>query len=282
MNKLKILSVVLASAGVLAFAGSQAADAVSLTYSAAAPVPDGDDVANLVGGSRDGLNLDEGNGLDGPLNDVNTYIAFDRQNQGQTFTTGPAASGYFIDAVWLQHVGYTDNGQVANQEGGYNGTFYMVPAGASFQVRVTDPSQAGNAAFVLDDENTQALTGAEANALPVALSSSDNGTGTWLRFGFDSPTVLAASTVYGFDVMSVFTTGFGADPFFETLGDSDNYAGGTAYGGGTLANSGGPDNQLIVADDGDRVFVVELREFPEPTALALVGLGGLAVFSRRR
>jgi hypothetical protein len=257
--------------GTLALAVASA-HAASISYSLTAPTAGAYDIFNLTGAANDGANVNDGGVYaDGNLNDAFTYVAFDRGAQGQTFTTGGFLSGYTINAIWMQHAGYTANTDL---------TWYMDPAGSDFQIRVTDPSQSGNAGFVLGSE-IATTTGSELNTLPLGIVNSANGTGTWLRFGFGTPLTLGANTTCGFDVSAPGSFGgFGVQPFFETLGtSSDALGGGAAYSSG--ANGSGGDN-ILTARVGDRVFLVELTPVPEPSTFALIGLGGLAAVLLRR
>lgn len=215
-----------------------------LSFTPTAPVPGTGDVANLTGSATDGANVrDGGTYANGGANDAFTYVAFDRRNQGQTFTTGSNASGYGISAIWIKHAGYSANTDL---------TYYQQPTGSVFTIRLTDPSLAGAAGFALDSE-TYTITGAEANKLPGAFANSANGTGTWFKFTFDTPVNLAANKTYGFDL----TTGSAAN-FFEWAGtETDATAGGNAYQGALNGNAGGPDNAMTSLT-GDRVFMVDL------------------------
>jgi hypothetical protein len=232
--------------------------AATMTFSPTAPTPDADDVSNFVGAELDRNNINGDGTTDGAGNDQGTYVAFDRPHQGQTFTTGPA-DGYSVLAVWLRHVGYMGNspGDVGN------GTYYNMPVGSDFQVRVTNPAQAGGAGFVLADE-TYTTTGDEPDTLPTTFTNTNDGTGTWIRFGFDAPPVVAGNTVVGFDVTSLTTPQ--PDGFFETQGTNmDVFAGGTAYNGDTAGVATNVFNALV----GDRVFVVELAP-PAPSFTLVV------------
>lgn len=248
----------MAALAVIACASASPARGAQLGFSLTDPAPDANDAAGLTGAAVDGANVrDGGTYANGGGNDAFTYVAFDRRNQGQTFTTGANASGYGISAIWIKHAGYSANTDL---------TYYQQPNGSVFTIRVTDPSQAGTAGFALDSE-TYTITGAEANKLPGGFANSANGTGTWFRFTFDTPVNLAANTVYGFDL----TTGSGAN-FFEWAGtEGDATAGGNAYQGATNGNAGGPDN-VMTALTGDRVFMVDLTPLasvpvinPQPT-----------------
>jgi hypothetical protein len=231
-------SAILAALAVFAF--TLPATGAQLSCTLTDPAPDADDVSNFTGSATDGTNVSDSNG-NGGGDDGFTYVAHDRPNQGQTFTTGANASGYAVSSIWVKHVGYSAN------TGGT--TYSQIPNGSTFTLRMTDPAQAGDVGFALVTE-TYTTTGAEPN-IPAAFAATANGTGTWFRFTFDTPVNLAANTVYGFDL----TTGSG---YFELAGTgTDAFAGGTAYRGETNGNAGGPDN-LLTTLTGDRVFLVDL------------------------
>jgi hypothetical protein len=236
--------------------------AAVVTFHTAEPTPGPDDVHNFVGASRDANNVGTYD-YDTWLNNETTYIADDRPAQGQTFVTGSSEPVYLLTAVWIRHCGYTDSTDSGTAN---NGTWYSMPTGSIFGVRITDPSASGTSNFVLGSE-TYTIQGTEENALPTSVSSSANGTGTWMRFVLDTPIVVAPDTTYGFDVVSV--TG-NSNMFFEMHGIKDDspsppgnpYTSGTAYTSG----AGGVANNTLTVAPGDRVFLVELVGAPPATA----------------
>jgi hypothetical protein len=214
------------------------ASALTLNISSVAPTPDADDIYNFAGADRDGLNVANGAVYaDGSANDVYTYVAGDRTDQGQTFTTGSDPDGYVVTAIWVRHCGYTNNTQL---------TWWRMSSGVPITLRLTAPAQAGSAGFSLHTES-YTTTGTEGWN---GTFNSTNGTGQWLRLVLAAPQTLLPNQNYGFDLTSG-TTG----AFFEWFGTTNNvFAGGNAYRGGT---AGAPDNALN-ALVGDRVFLVEL------------------------
>jgi DUF1680 family protein len=218
--------------------GGLVALAASLALTSMAPTPGAYDIYNFSGASHDGANVGNGSAFpDGAANDAYTYIAGDRADQGQTFITGSNPNGYYVNAIWVRHVGYTSNTVP---------TYWQMNSGVTITVRITDPALAGGAGFVLDTE-TCLTTGNEGWG---GGFNSNNGDGDWVEITLNKPFYLAPGTAYGFDVASS-TTG----AFWEWLGTSNNvYAGGSAYNGST---SGQPDfnlNTLV----GDRVFLMSL------------------------
>jgi len=245
------------------FLATLSSASAALTFHTNAPPPGPADVCNFNGATRDGLNVNDGTPFqDGPGNDGFTYLARDRANHGQTFTTGPNAEAYFVNAIWIRHAGYTANGQPGNTAPDYNGTWWDLSSGGVLTLRVTDPAAAGTAKFALHSES-YTLTGTEPNTLGVRPNggTTDNGTGRWLRFELSTPVILATNKTYGFDLIS----NGGVNRFFEWLGTSSAtaFTGGTAYRGSTAGQSGGPDN-FLNALTGDRVFLVELAALVRP------------------
>jgi len=217
------------------------ASALTLTFWDGSPTPGPCDAHNFSGASKDANNVNDGGTYgDGTANDAFTYVAGDRPDQGQTFTTGSHAKGYWIKAVWVRQVGYTNNTKL---------TYWDIAAGVKVTVRVTDPMLGGanNFAVLTDTYETRG------DELSTHKNATLNGPGTWIKFTFSTPTVLLPDKTYGFDVCSSQRTFC-----FEWLGtsDSDTYIGGGAYNGNT---QGVPDNGLNGLK-GDRVFLVELAE----------------------
>lgn len=265
--KLKLLSTIVWANLALVVASAPAA---SLTLTSTAPTPGTYDIYNFTGAAADGGNVNDGGTyLNGYDNDAFTYVAGDQTTKGQTFTTGGLSGGYSLSSIWVQHAGYTSN---ASQGSDYNGTWWHMAAGGTLTLRVTDPSQAGSAGFVLATE-TYTTTGLE--GWGTGYNNSDNGDGMWLDFALATPVALNPDKTYGFDL----TGSANNNVFFEWLGtSSDAFSGGSAYRGSTVAT---PDNTLngLV---GDRVFLLGLSPVPEPSTLALMGLAGLAFLLRRR
>ncbi len=218
------------------------ATAGTLSITGNAPTPGTNDVYNFVGAAHDGVNVGDGSAFaDGAANDAFTYVAGDRADQGQTFTTGGNSNGYTLTGLWLRHAGYTNNTQL---------TWWQMNSGVTITARITDPTLAGTAGFAFHSE-TYTTTGNEGWA---GSHNSTNGTGEWLQFVFASPVVLLPNKTYGFDVTSSST---GA--FFEWLGISNNaFAGGAAYDGNTDGMADNAMNPLT----GDRVFLVSMSSSP--------------------
>jgi hypothetical protein len=212
--------------------------AASLTLTATTPTPGTNDIYNFSGASHDGANVSYGGAYaDGADNDAFTYVAGDRVDQGQTFTTGGNTNGCLVNAIWARHAGYTNN---------TDSTWWQMNSGVTLTVRVTDPSQAGTSGFPIRTE-TYTTTGTEGWS---GGFNSANGDGYWLRFAFATPVSLATNRTYGFDLTSATT-----DVFFEWFGTSNNVlAGGSAYNGSTAGSADNTMNTLV----GDRVFLIEM------------------------
>lgn len=231
----------LAAASLALVTGAQA---LQLSFSTTAPVPGANDVYQLTGSANDGTNVrDGGTYADGGANDGFTYVAGDRQAQGQTFTTGSHGGGYALSTIWVRHAGYTTNTQQ---------TYWNLSgSGSPLTLRVTNPAQAGTAGFALATE-TYTFSGSEANGPTPRTGNTLQGTGEWMRFDLATPVILQPGTVYGFDLQFF----GGSIRYFELLGTQDANAStsGNAYRGGTV---GASDNALQ-ALTGDRAFLVGL------------------------
>lgn len=229
---------------------------VTLSLKSSAPVPEVYDIYNFAGADMDKNNVylsGSEPATNGAANDSYTYVANDRTGQGQTFTTGSSDGGYLLTDIWVKHVGYTANTTDPNTPNS-NGTWWQMAGGGNLTLRITVPSQAGTAGFVLSSE-TYSATGTE--GWPTSVANSLNGDGLWLHFKLALPLLLATNTTYGFDLTSVNNN----SAFFEWLGNATNvFLGGTAYKGGT---AGTPDNTLT-ALVGDRVFLVQLAPQAHP------------------
>ena len=75
-----------------------------MTASATAPATDASDRFFFASGLGDSDNIGGVVGQDIYANDPDTYVAYDRNAQGQTFTTGANPAGYQINAITVQHV----------------------------------------------------------------------------------------------------------------------------------------------------------------------------------
>jgi len=235
--------------------GVSAAGAV-VSFSPTPPAAGPYDISNLLGAARDRDNVGTAT-ADGSANDETTYIAFDRPAQGQTFRTRSDYPLYKLTAVTVRHVGYSGNnpdGQSAAN------TWYYMPAGGQFTIRLTEPAQSGSAGFVRHSE-TYVLSGTEENLFAAgAVANTPDGTGTWVTFTLDTPILLAADTLYGFDISA------NVSAFFESWGIKDTADGGNPYPAGTAYISGaaGAGGNSFSLAPGERVFVVHLiPQIPE-------------------
>jgi hypothetical protein len=230
--------------------------AATITSQVTAPVVGAEDIAQLNSGNSDTLNIGGTGQTYTGNNDPATYVANDRSTQGQTFTTDSAGT---LNGIWVQHVLYTD--------GMSNGTWYDVPDGAQFDIRISSVS--GTTLTVLDQE---VATVAAGNGFTCAWNSADPGTGKWLYFALAAPVALDANAQYAFDLTS------NGNPFFELAGlEAGPYAGGSAYT--VNMNQWQPKEGTsmgTVHENGDRTFVVDMA-VPEPVTMLLLGLGGLLI-----
>jgi len=242
----------------LACASAQAGSIITQT---AAPTEGTYDIAQLVAPTSDTQNIGGTGQTYTGNNDGDTYVSGGRPTQGQLFTTGSGAGAFTLNGIWVENVNYTDSLN--------NGTWASLNPGDSITLRIVDPSQLNTAGFVLDSQTCTVATG---NGISGGNNNSPywSGSGDWLYMSLDTPVTLAANTQYGFDLTS-------SGPWFELAGmNANQYDGGSAYS----ANAGDLNTGTVYA--GDRTFVVGLTAVPEPSTLALAGLGGLAFLFRRR
>ena len=226
--------------------------AVTLLLTRGSPVPQPYDIYNFAGADMDMHNVyaaGHAPATNGYANDVYTYVEYYYSPpQGQTFSTGNSAGGYWLTDIWVRHVGYYDN---VIDPSSTDGSWWRMAAGDDVVVRITNPSQAGRANFVLHSE-TYTTTGNEGWPTNNYGTYSANGDSMWLHFILASPVLLATNTNYGFDLTEVTPDG-GAQ--FEWLGNETNvFSGGFAYSG---SNPDTPDNTLNPLV-GDRVFLLQL------------------------
>jgi len=247
----------------LACVSTQAQSIISQT---AAPTLGAYDIAQLVAPTSDLLNINGPGKTGTDQNDGSTYVANDRNlSQGQLFTTGSGADSFTLTGIWVQHVGYTANLDM------WNGTWSGLNDGTAITLRIVDPSQQGNAGFVLESQVSTVATGSGIGGNGGNSAPYWGGTGKWLYMALGTPVALAANTQYGFDLTSY-------NPYFELAGmDVNQYYGGSAY---TTGSKEALNTGTVYA--GDRTFVVAMSPVPEPSTLALAGLGGLALLFRRR
>jgi len=190
------------------------------------PAIGAEDIAQIEGAASDTLNIGGTANYSGD-NDAYTFVAGDRNTQGQTFTVPGAA---MLQGIWVQHVGYTT---YLN-----NGTWYDF----SGDVTVRVCSVSGTALTVLRKEIKTIA------ASSTFSGNGDNGTGRWIHIPLDEPILLAGNTTYAFDLTKY-------SQHFELNGlKAGPYAGGHAYS----TNSKEALNMDVVHTDGDRTFILDL------------------------
>ena len=178
---------------------------------------------------------------------------------GEMFTLGSSAS---LAAVTVQ--GNGDNGYWSGSAG-YQPLSTM-PDTTGLQWNIQIGSVSGT---TITPISTQTVTG----FAPTAASD-------FISFNLASPIALAAGTTYEFSMDLVNTHSNGGDSTWLGLSESlVPVVGGKAFENGSTIGSFG---NTVVALPYDFVFSLESQQVPEPTTIALLSLGGLALVLRRR
>jgi hypothetical protein len=208
------------------------AHAATLSWSSTAPTPGANDISNFVGTTSDANNINGGN-------DSGTYIAGNRPQVGQTFTTGGNAGGYTLNAIALQHVQYTSDTTFWSVDAGWG-------AGNPFTVRIGTIS---GGTFAASSSETALMVVSGIPALDAGGGHSGQGTAAFFTLTLAAPVTLAPNTTYAFLVDS-------PGPYLEVNGNgtTDNYGGGTAF---SIPRAGG-NTGTVTPYTGDRVFVLSL------------------------
>ena len=207
------------------------AEAATLTWSSTAPIPGTNDAYNLTGTTTDAGNVNSGN-------DTGTYIAADRPQIGQTFTTGTNPGGYLLTAVTVQHVTYGTTWWDLGPGWG---------SGSPWTIRI-GTTNAGTFAPLAAE--TAVMDSTFANG-----TFSGVGTGKYGKLTLATPVSLLPNSTYAFLVDT-------ANPFMEVNGNNGNvYAGGTAFSIAHNASSG-----AVTTYSGDHVFVASMTAQAAPTS----------------
>lgn len=233
MNIKKLTRILAVTATAFSLAGPVPAAQVS--FSAKAPTPGPNDIANLAAANTPIHNVSDGD------HDA-TYIADDRPVQGQTFTTGTNSSGYQLRAVTFREVKHE--------------TYALVPD-LKYTIRITQPS--GTSLEIIASETAEAGGTASGNIPSIGDGGEmGNGSGAFVTFTFDKPVTLKPNTFCGFDV-----GGGSARHYWQTDGTVSNaYAGGEAYSSGAA----GAGSNTRAVRSGDRVFVAALTPAIAPVS----------------
>ena len=148
--------------------------------------------------------------------------------------------------------------------------------GFTFQVRdATEPTKTYTIRVGSVSGSTFTEIGSESATQSFATATDD-----YWTWALDSPVLLSANTVYGVDVGLLSSTSSWSTGIPYVYFTDDEYPGGSRFRSGTAGYGVGDTTMHPGYMSGDRVFHLDL--VPEPTTLALLGLGGLATLIRRR
>jgi len=228
--------------------------AATTSWSPTAPTVDGADIYQLssFAGGVDANNVDTGA-------DNATYIAYDQPAQGQTFTTGANAGGYFLSAITVKHAENTGGWSLDSGWDAFNGRFEIFVGQISLGV------------FSHDWAEVAGLGGSDPDS--PGFNGNTGPQGGYVTFTLDTAITLAPNTVYGYSIYTL-ADQFGGGYFPSDGVNSDVFAGGNAF-----AEAGGAVTEYA---GGDRVFHLDIAAVPEPSTFALAGLGLAALVCLRR
>jgi hypothetical protein len=181
--------------------------------------------------------------------DAQSYVAADRQSQGQSFTTGPNPSGYSINSFVAR--------QILMSSGG---TWASVQNGQSFLFRFGSISGTTLTPIL---ETTAVYSGNNIS------SSGSTGTGTYFTFDLSGAGIgaLAPNTTYFVELATLSNP-----PFFEwhnTVTNATSYTRGTAFHGNGSAAMLDADYDVTLSV-GEFAFVAKLIPLGGPTVAVSV------------
>jgi len=207
--------------------------AAPVTSSTTAPAIDADDLSFFASNLGETQTIGgTGNAAD---NDESTFLAENRSSKGQTFTTGSAAQGYFLQSFTFQHINWPT----------------LTPTGANYEVQPGDQWEF-QIGMVNGTTKTPLLRYTAAYDGTAITGSGTTGTGRYLTFNIAGLGVqLARNTTYYFE-----TAPLTGDPYFELNSSrTANYTGGTAFRGNVTGALGTAATPL----SGDFIFHANLK-----------------------
>ena len=171
--------------------------------------------------------------------------------------TGKTASGG-VDAIWGNQPAQGTTFTTGNNASGYELRSFSMQVDANTDARTWSMRTRVVALSSQSDTEVDSVVRDYSEALVYGQFDTDASGNNFITFVFDTPVHLEANRVYGIDMTTGPTNGYGFPPYYR----SDNpYSGGRAYRAGTPYQAVSDPNSTLVYPDGnrDRVFHLDLE-----------------------